>query len=89
MNGPADLAKGWLRKADSDIGTARVVLAGDGPFDTAYLDVDQLAEITPYAVELRYDPGFWPDRATAQDAVDAASRVRGAIAEALPEQARP
>jgi hypothetical protein len=31
MNGPGDLAKGWLQKADSDLAKAQLVLSSDGP----------------------------------------------------------
>jgi len=132
MNGPADLARGWLRKADSDLATAELVVAGDGPYDTACyhaqqaveksleavlahcgtsiprthnvedlgqaavearpslkLDLDALAEITPFAVELRYDPDFWPDRDTAVEAVASARTVRSAVAAVLPAGTRP
>jgi HEPN domain-containing protein len=132
MNGPAELAKGWITKADSDLATAELVVNAGGPFDTAcyhaqqaiekclkavlavsgaaiprthnleelgdrvaeavptlVLDANELAEITPYAVELRYDPDFWPDLETAGRALAAALRVREQIVAALPETARP
>ena len=127
MNGPADLARGWLQKADSDIATATQVVEGEGPYDTACyhtqqaiekslkavlayageeiprthnleylastvanvvdsikLDLDQLADITPYAVELRYDPGFWPDRDRALSALEIARNVRELVATVVP-----
>jgi HEPN domain-containing protein len=34
-----------------------------------------LSELTPYAVEARYDAEFWPDAQTAQSAVDVAARL--------------
>lgn len=132
MNGPAELAKGWIAKADSDLATAELVVNAGGPFDTACyhaqqaiekclkavlavggaaiprthnleeladraneampplaLDADELAEITPFAVELRYDPDFWPDLETATKALSAARRLRVRIVAALPESARP
>ncbi len=132
MHGPAELAKGWIAKADSDLATAHLVVKAGGPFDTACyhaqqaiekylkavlaltgaaiprthnleelgdrvveampalaLDADELAEITPFAVELRYDPDFWPDLETAKMALSAAQRIRGQIVAALPESARP
>ena len=46
------------------------------------VDIDDLAGITPFAVELRYDPDFWPDRETAVDAI-AKARVLRAQAEGL------
>jgi HEPN domain-containing protein len=38
-----------------------------------------LVELTPYAVETRYDAEFWPDRATA----DAASHIADDVVEAV------
>ena len=127
MNGPVDLARGWLRKADSDLDTARKMLSVPGPYDTACfhaqqaiekclkailawfgepiprthnledladqvcgvapgleLDVEKLSAITPFAVELRYDVEFWPDRETAADAIAAAESVRARVSKALP-----
>ncbi len=132
MNGPPELAKGWLRKADSDLAAAERVVSGAGPYDTACyhaqqaiekslkgvlayhgeaiprthnledlgeaaaemtpsleLDVDGLAEITPFAVELRYDPGFWPDHETAAAALATAQDVRSRVGAILPEDACP
>jgi HEPN domain-containing protein len=48
-----------------------------------------LTELTPYAVELRYDFEFWPDRETGAKAVEQATLVRGAVLSTLPEAARP
>ena len=127
MKGPADLAQGWLQKADSDIAAASQVVAGEGPYDTACfhaqqaiekslkavlaykgeeiprthnlaylasavdnsvdsleLDPKKLGGITAYAVELRYDPGFWPERETAVEALEIARDVRRIVATALP-----
>jgi HEPN domain-containing protein len=132
MNGQAELAKGWISKADSDLATADLLVKAGGPFDTACyhaqqaiekylkaiiafsgaaiprthnleelgdrateaiptlaLDADELAEITPYAVELRYDPDFWPDLETAREALSAARRIRAQALAALPESAHP
>ena len=118
MNGPADLARGWLRKAESDLADARRTLESEGPYDTACfhaqqavekclkaalgyfgepisrthnlgdlagqaclvapgleLDAEKLSALTPFAVELRYAPDFWPDRETAPDALAAAEEV--------------
>ncbi len=44
MNGPADLARGWVLKADSDLGTARQLVAGPGPYDTACFHAQQAIE---------------------------------------------
>ena len=130
MSGPADLARGWLRKADSDLATASQVVSGDGPYDTACyhaqqaiekslkallayagseiprthnleelgeaamraspaleVDINDLAGITPFAVELRYDPDFWPDRVTAAEAI--ATALRSRVIALVPEEGRP
>ena len=132
MNGPADHARGWLRKGDSDLATARRVLDGPGPYDTAcfhaqqaiekYLkavlaysgepipkmheledladlarasapdldvDVEELGDITPFAVEPRYKLGFWPEREVAEEAVGTAEKVRDRVLKVLPPEARP
>jgi HEPN domain-containing protein len=51
-------------------------------------DVD-LAEITPYAVDLRYDFEFWPDRETAEKALAIAERLREVILAGVPKEAQP
>ncbi len=51
-------------------------------------DVD-LAELTPYAVQIRYDLEFWPDRATARTALELALKVRGAVLALVPAEVRP
>ena len=40
------------------------------------LDRTELATLTPYAVQLRYDNDFWPNLQTAQQALVVADRVR-------------
>ena len=127
-----DHARGWLLKGDSDLQTARLVLAGDGPFDTACfhaqqavekylkallayagrpiprthnledlvgpceslypkLDLDEveLSELTPFAVELRYDFEFWPSRDDTVDAIGTVEQVRRAVLAVLPADAHP
>jgi HEPN domain-containing protein len=44
MNGPADLTRGWLAKADSDLASARVLAVQVGPFDTACFHAQQAIE---------------------------------------------
>ncbi|MCK9461786.1 MAG: HEPN domain-containing protein [Proteobacteria bacterium] len=44
---------------------------------------DAVLPLTPYAVELRYDADFWPDRETADDARERAERVVRDIAAKL------
>ena len=45
-----------------------------------------LTRLTPYAVELRYDFEFWPDRATAEKGLRDAKTVRSAVLSILPLQ---
>ena len=44
MSGQVDLARGWLRKAGSDLATASLVVAGNGPYDTACYHAQQALE---------------------------------------------
>lgn len=53
------------------------------------LDPFRLATLTPYAVQLRYDAGFWPDLATAQEAARIVDDVRSAVLGVLPPEAHP
>ncbi|MEA2642263.1 MAG: hypothetical protein QOF51_3657 [Chloroflexota bacterium] len=48
-----------------------------------------LAEPTPYAVRLRYELDFWPERETAEMAIEAAEQLRAPVLAAVPEEARP
>ena len=48
-----------------------------------------LAELTPYAVQLRYDFEFWPDRETAEQALNVAERVQVAVLAVVPQEAHP
>ena len=132
MKSRADLVRGWLRKAASDLDNLRLCLAADQALDTAcfhaqqavekvlkaYLvayevdfpflhnleklvticaqrDVDfnslleAAQELTPYAVELRYDEEFWPDHDTALTALQAAERIRAFVVARLPADCQP
>lgn len=51
-------------------------------------DLD-LAELTPYAVQLRYDFEFWPDRETAAQALHLAERLRTAVLASVPREVQP
>lgn len=53
------------------------------------LGLPELSDLTGYAVELRYDPEFWPTRSTASEAVTLAEQVRCIILSAVPRQACP
>jgi len=48
-----------------------------------------LTELTPYAVQIRYDLEFWPDRSTAWTALELALKVRGAVLAVVPAEVRP
>ena len=48
-----------------------------------------LAELSSYAVEARYDFEFWPDDRTTQEALRLALEVRRLVMEAVPQNARP
>jgi len=45
-----------------------------------------LSELTPYAVETRYDAEFWPDRTTAEVALRTADRILELISGFLAQQ---
>lgn len=125
------LARGWFLKAESDLNTARRMLEGEGPYDTACFHAQQavekylkgllafrgqpfhrthnleelqhlgealpawplsgldLAQLSAYAVEVRYDFEFWPDRLGAQEAVELAAEVRNRVLADVPVKARP
>ena len=132
MRDRIDHARGWLRKGDSDRETVELLIAANGPFDTACFHAQQaaekslkgyvayleqpiprthnleelqricaslspewsfsdaeLSELTSFAIELRYDFEFWPDRETTERALKLVARVREAVCEALPEKAIP
>jgi len=132
MANQSDLARGWMRKGNSDRLDAQRTVRSDGPYDTAcfhcqqavekYLkavlalagltiprthdleeiynhclsvapglsvDTMELATLTPYAVQLRYDAEFWPDQTTAQQAFEITDRIRAAVLRQLPPAAIP
>lgn len=125
----ADLARGWVLKAESDLADVQRTLQSEGPYDTACFHCQQAAEkffkallawhekeiprthdieellllcqsidlslktldispeeLTDYAVEMRYDAEFWPDKKTAEQALEQAIKIRGAIIKRLPEK---
>lgn len=132
MSGKADLARGWFRKADSDLTACRRMVESPGPYDTACFHAQQavekylkallafaeqpiprthnleelerlcatchpppdftgmdLAELTPYALQMRYDTEFWPDQATAAEALRMAEQVRVAVLACVPAEVHP
>jgi HEPN domain-containing protein len=60
MKTQADLVKGWLRKADSDVTTASLCIEREQALDTACFHAQQAAEkclkayLTAYAVEFPF-----------------------------------
>ncbi len=44
MKDKAEHAKGWFRKAESDLANARRTIASEGPYDTACFHAQQAAE---------------------------------------------
>jgi len=127
MKSKDDIVRGWLRKAESDLTSARLCISAgealDGacfhaqqaaekcikayltardiefPFihnleklielcaqqDPSFLTIKVLAqELTPYAVELRYDDEFWPSAQVAQQSLKAATSIRDFVFNRLP-----
>ncbi len=46
-------------------------------------------EVTNYAVEIRYDLEFWPERELAQEGIEMAKKVLKIIRQILPEECQP
>lgn len=131
MKSQADLVRGWVRKADSDLTNAGLCIEQEQALDTACFHAQQAAEkclkayltayaidfpfvhnleklielcvrrdasfasiktlsqeLTPYAVELRYDAEFWPALETAAQALSAAITIKDFVVERLPEEMR-
>ena len=58
--------------------------------DPSFMTIKTLGqELTPYAVELRYDDEFWPSAETARQALDAAATIRDFVLDRLPVTAKP
>jgi HEPN domain-containing protein len=132
MSDQTDLARGWLRKACSDLAAARRILSGEGPYDTACfhsqqatektfkallayrgqpiprthdleelarlcqqlepipeLRLQELAEATDYAVQIRYDLEIWPSQQEARQALALAEQVCALILRHLPPEVHP
>jgi len=132
MSDPADLARGWFSKGDSDLFNIRLVVSSTGPYDTGCFHAQQaiekylkallafhgqpiphthdleeierlcnlieplpeltaydLAALTDYAVQLRYDFMVWPTLAETEDALRKAEGVRTIILAHLPPIAHP
>lgn len=132
MKTKADLVKGMLRKAKSDLTNAAMCLSAGQSLDTACFHAQQAAEkyikaylatqdidypfihnlekliglcaqrdpsflsikfpgqeLTPYAVELRYDEEFWPSPQIARQALDAALAIKEFVLERIPGVMKP
>ena len=134
MKSKADHARGWFRKADSDLSAAEQILGGEGPYDTACFHAQQavekllkgllafleqaiprthdleelarlcetldstladelasldLATLSDYAVVLRYDSEFWPEREEAAEAARSATELRSLVLSKVPAEAKP
>lgn len=53
------------------------------------LGLAKLAELSYYAVEVRYDLDMWPERETAEKEIETAERVKAAVLKHIPEKAHP
>jgi len=129
MKTVADLVRGWLLKAESDLTSAELCLDADKALDTVCFHAQQAAErfikayliahgidfpfihnleklvelgakhdpdfisikslgqeLTPYAVELRYDGEFWPEAVTAGQALNAALTIKKFVIDRMPPE---
>jgi len=58
--------------------------------DPTFLSLKTISqELTPYAVELRYDDEFWPAPEMARQALDAALEIKRFVTERLPDEIKP
>jgi len=58
--------------------------------DPAFSSIKAMCqELTPYAVELRYDDEFWPLPETARRAFEAALAIMDFVAERIPSEMKP
>jgi HEPN domain-containing protein len=78
--------KAWLAVADAPIPRTHnledlqaLCLALSPPEIASGLEALDLSELTPFAVESRYDIEFWPSRGEAEGAVFMAARVCAAV----------
>ena len=79
MRDKHDHARGWFRKAESDLYTAQRTLDGDGPYDTACFHAQQVAEkylkgLLAFMDSVCYrssrsgrDPGRWANKTMGED----------------------
>ncbi len=58
--------------------------------DSSFLDIKTAAQdLTPYAVQLRYDLDFWPSAEIVQQALEAALAIKEFVRERLPPELKP
>jgi hypothetical protein len=92
MKTQADLVKGWLRKADSDLTNAGLCIEREQALDTACFHAQPDASffsIKTLSQELtRYDAEFWPALETAAQAWGAAMTIRDFVVERRLEEMR-
>jgi len=132
MKDNKDVAKGWIRKAESDIENLRTMMEKGTALDTACFHAQQAAEkylkgflsfngvvfprthdieelldlcatidgrfsdliqetvfLTDYAVELRYDFEFWPEKEDVEAALEATDRIKQLVLSILPKETHP
>ena len=51
--------------------------------------IAETAFLTDYALELRYDVGFWPEKSEVKTASEAAHKIRQLVLSILPEKIHP
>jgi HEPN domain-containing protein len=59
-------------------------------YDPSFITIKNVGqELTPYAVELRYDDEFWPSLKTARQALKGALDIKEFVVDRLPKGVRP
>jgi hypothetical protein len=80
MKSQSDLVRGWLRNLEKLVELC-------ARRDSSFLDIKSLSqELTPYAVELRYDGEFWPALETASQALKSALAIKEFVLPRLPSE---
>ena len=55
--------------------------------DSAFFEIKEMAQsLTPYAVSMRYDEDFWPDRKTIEEALYYADKIKEFVLKRLPNE---
>ena len=58
--------------------------------DRSFLELKEIGQtLTPYAVSLRYDEDFWPDRSTVEEALSGAETISKFVVDRLPGDMKP